>query len=127
MTAVAFEADVDSLALVGVEVGETVKARRERLGVTKTALAKRAGVDVSRVRKVEAGVGLRDSTMRAIERALDAFEDEERHMDSPSVEQMVSVIELADGTRVTFTGSPENVVEAAHRFRQRATPPPEGV
>lgn len=121
MTAVVYEADVDNLALVGVKVGETIRARRERLGVTKTALAKRAGVDRSRVTKVEEGVELRGATMRAIEQALDAYESEHEQAGATPPEQMISVIELSDGTRVTFTGSPENVVEAAHRFRQRSS------
>lgn len=119
MTALAIEAEVSSLGFVGsVQAGEAIKTRRLQLGMTRTALAQRAGVDRSRVTKAEAGEPLRDSTLRAIEKALDDYEVEREVL--PSVaDSLTSVIELADGTRVTFTGSPETVIEAAHRFRQR--------
>jgi transcriptional regulator with XRE-family HTH domain len=69
--------------------GQAFKARREALGMGRTPLARRAGVDPSRIRMLEEDdPRLRGTTVAAIDRALGELEHE-MGMDSPS--QVVEV------------------------------------
>lgn len=104
---------------VGTRVdGESIRVRRTALGLTAKALAERAGVDRSRVAAAEAGGPVRPSTMGALDAALTQLEAEvSGPYDAP--DHITNVIEMPDGTKVTFVGSPENVVEAAQRFLKR--------
>lgn len=65
-------------------VGQAFKDRRAALGISRSELAKRAGVDRSRIQMVEEDdPRLRESTIGQIDRALSALE-QEIGMDLPS-------------------------------------------
>lgn len=111
--------------LVGVGITDDqrarVKARRERLGMSQRDLEKESGVNRATIAAVETGDrNVRAASVQVISATLDRIEQEiSGPYDAP--EQVTNVIELPDGTRVTFVGSPENVVEAATRFLSRRT------
>lgn len=77
---------VQSLSSVGAvsEIGERVRSRRTAIGMSVSALAKEAGVDRGSLTALEAGQGVRDTTVAAVEKTLDALE-REMGMDVPSV------------------------------------------
>lgn len=60
----------------GDETGAQIQARRTRIGMSRKALAERAGVDRGRLTRIEEGAPARDSTIGAIERALGELEHE---------------------------------------------------
>lgn len=67
----------DRLRSVTSEVGDEVRGRRERLGLTIKALAERAGVDRGRLSALEKGDSRpRASTLGAVLHALDELERE---------------------------------------------------
>lgn len=118
MTVATLELGTSSVPFVGdVDLGKRIRARRMALGMSVTALAKTAGVDRSRVSAAENGASIRSSTLGAIEATLDRAERDRAARGNQA--DTTSVIELGDGTRVTFVGSAENVVEAAQRFLKR--------
>lgn len=89
--------------------------RTERLGISEHELARRTGLSRGAVRRALAGESVRGATLGAIEAFLDRMEHE-TGTDLPSLQEMVSVITLPDGTIVKFHGSAEGVVEAATSF-----------
>lgn len=56
--------------------GESVKTRRERLGLDKKELAELAGVNRNTLAALEAGESFNRSTLTKVERALQELEDE---------------------------------------------------
>jgi transcriptional regulator with XRE-family HTH domain len=56
--------------------GSNVRARRERLGMDKKALAAEAGVNRNTLTAIEAGESFNRTTLAKIERALSRLEDE---------------------------------------------------
>ena len=62
--------------LAPVSDGEAVQERRTRLGLSVSELARRAHVDRGRLTALEAGETVRDSTLGAVEHALDKLEQE---------------------------------------------------
>lgn len=72
-----------SVGRVSNEAGASVRARRIALGMSASALAKRAGVDRGRLAALEAGERVRDTTAAAVESTLSALEHE-TGMDLPS-------------------------------------------
>lgn len=66
------EADSDDMSVEG----DRVVARRQRLGMDKSRLASEAGVSRDTLNAIERGQGFRNSSLRKIERVLDAREQE---------------------------------------------------
>lgn len=88
--------------------------RMDRMGISARSLAEQAGVDRESVKSARQGRA-RPATFGVLEATLDRLEYE-MGPDEPA-EPMVSVIELPDGTRVTFQGgSPSEVAQAAVDF-----------
>lgn len=93
-------------------VGEAIRERRERLGLTKVALAKRAGVDRGRLAEIEEGANTRGATLSAIKRALDEFEAETSGPYDPDEERIVTFRMSGNfGVDVTVSGPVENLHE----------------
>lgn len=66
-----------TVGTVSDDVGTRIQARRTRIGIGKSALAKRAGLNRSTLAAIENGeVSPRDTTVSMIERALDDLEHE---------------------------------------------------
>ncbi|WP_294567547.1 helix-turn-helix domain-containing protein [uncultured Arthrobacter sp.] len=63
--------------------GDAIKSRRAEIGLSVSALAKRAGVDRGSLATLEAGGAVRDTTLAAVEKALSDLEHE-TGMDVPS-------------------------------------------
>lgn len=119
MTVATLEQSPLSVPFVGnTDLGQRLRTRRMALGLSVTALAKAAGVDRSRVSAAESGAAIRSSTLGALEAALDQAEKFQAAKGGGQSD-VTSVLELPDGTRVTFIGPAENVVEAAQRFLKR--------
>lgn len=67
---------------------QTLRARREHLGMSKAALAKLAGVDRGKLQRYEDGIDSpSDRWIGGIERALDDFEAETGHAPGESAER----------------------------------------
>lgn len=81
--------------------GDRYKARRTAIGLSVSALAKRAHVDRGSLTALEQGQPVRDTTLAAIEKALAELEHE-LGMDEPSAVSLVS---------------PEPVAEKPHTIR----------
>jgi transcriptional regulator with XRE-family HTH domain len=103
-------------------VGQEVKRRRVALNMTQKALSAAAGVDRGAVIRVEAGRSYHEATLMKLRGALAQLE--KRHGISQP-EQVVGVHELADGTRVSFSGSPEAVVVALRAYLGESPPSPQ--
>lgn len=87
--------------------------RMDRMGISARSLAEQAGVDRESVKSARQGRA-RPATFGVLEATLDRLEHE---MGPDDPEPLVSVIELPDGTRVTFQGgSPAEVAQAAVDF-----------
>lgn len=80
MSAIRIATTVES---VMSERGEHYRARRTAIGMSVSALAKRAGVDRGSLANLEEGKGVRDTTVAQIERTLSDLEHE-LGMDVPS-------------------------------------------
>lgn len=89
----------------------------DRLGVSSRELAKEVGLDRQTVARAREGHA-RPATFGLIEAWLDDLEHE-AGMDLPSLQEMVSIVTLPDGTIVKFQGSPDGVAEAAEAFLLR--------
>lgn len=92
--------------------GELARARREALGLSKRRAAQATGVSRPTIDKVEDDDPTADEL--SVSRLMAAYARLENR--DPEPVEIVNVIELEDGTRVTFTGSPDGVAEAAARF-----------
>lgn len=115
MTVATLERGAHTVPFVGdAELGIRLRARRMALGMSVTALANKAGVDRSRVSAAESGASIRSSTLGAIEAALTQAEKARASTDGAT-----SILELPDGTKITFIGSPDDVADAARRFLSR--------
>lgn len=87
--------------------------RMDRMGISARDLAQQAGVDRESVKSAREGRA-RPATFGILEATLGRLE---REMGADEPDPLVSVIELADGTRVTFRGgTPEAVAQAAADF-----------
>lgn len=106
--------------------GEAVRARRERLGMDKSALAVRAKVNRDTVNAIEDGQGFRQSSLTKIRQALDAVEEERglkpapRDPDSP-IQHASIVVEQGEGSskvRVAVEGShdPDELAALARKL-----------
>lgn len=98
--------------------GAEVARRRIALGYDRAELAEKAGVHRNTLAKLELGdASVTPVTVQKVRKALDRLE----HMHgSDAPDEVINTIEvtLPDGrtARVTFTGSPEGVAEAALKF-----------
>lgn len=118
MTLATLERAAPSVPFVGdPELGQRIRTRRMALGMSVTALAKLAGVDRSRVSAAESGASVRSSTLGAIEAALS--QAEANAASGKGTDGATSILELPDGTKVTFIGSADDVADAARRFLSR--------
>lgn len=116
MTVATLELGALNVLFVGnSDLGKRIRARRMALGMSVTALGKAAGVDRSRVSAAESGSAIRSSTLGAIEAALDEAE-KARANGGDGQPRVTSLLELPDGTKITFIGSAEDVADAARRF-----------
>lgn len=97
--------------------GQTIAARMERLGITQVELAKLAQVDRGALRRAIADEP--SSTARTygkVGAALDRLEHELGMDEVGTGERVTSTVTLATGERITFSGDPAGVAEAAMRF-----------
>lgn len=83
------------------ERGEQFKARRTAIGLSVSALAKRAGVDRGSLAALEDGKGVRDTTVAQIDKTLTDLEHE-LGMDVPSVVEAPAPAETSEPLRFTF-------------------------
>ena len=94
--------------------GARIKARRSQLGLSVRELAARSGVNRETVTRVEAGEDrVRESSFGPLERTLDDLE-QQTGMDTADI--VTSTIELPDGTKITFSGAADGVVEAVQKY-----------
>lgn len=96
------------------EVGERVRERRVRLGLSRAALAKRAHVDRDTLRSLEEGHdGVRETTVGAVERALNELEQEIGMNDPERIGQVVRfVVRGVYGADALIVEGPvENIAE----------------
>lgn len=112
-----------SVAVVTVEVGQRIRDRRTRLGLSVKALAVRAGVDRGRLAEIEKGsaVNVRDTTLGAINAALEAAERERaagaqlppgaHRIGDPADDLVEFTIEGTDGIRAVVKGPIRNMEE----------------
>lgn len=109
---------------VSEDVGNRIRDRRARLGLSVKALAERAGVDRGRLAAIEAGKAsnVRATTISAIELALDAIEAERqepvaelppgaRRIGDPADDLIEFIIEGTDGIRAVVKGPIRNMDE----------------
>lgn len=101
-------------------LGERVRRRRMALGYSLRQLGTEAGVDRVRISSIEKGEQVTELVLSRVLTTLDRLE-RFHGVDDP--DEVVNVLELPDGTRVTFTGSPEGVAEAAENFLRRHRQP----
>ncbi|MGH3355136.1 MAG: helix-turn-helix domain-containing protein [Nocardioidaceae bacterium] len=101
-------------------VGEQIKARREALGMTRSALAERAQVDRGRLGKIEDGTAgsPRSSTIGLILRTLDDLEEE---FGEDGTDYVTITVDLPGemAGRVTVKGRPDGVAEAVADLLRR--------
>lgn len=86
---------------------ERIRARRERLGISKAELAREAKVSRTTMNAMEAGEGFQRSTLTKVERALARFEREAgfEPPPQPAADEDVKVVEveLPDGRKARVT------------------------
>jgi transcriptional regulator with XRE-family HTH domain len=88
-----------------------------RLGISQVELAKVAGLDRGALRRaLDDSPSTTGRTLGKIDRALDDLEHELGIDDSERGERVTSTITLPTGERITFSGDPAGVAEAATRF-----------
>ena len=94
--------------------GAQVRARRERLGMDKKALAEEAGVSRNTLAAIESGDSFNRTTLAKIERALDELEAE-AGLEAPLVESAEeNLVEFeVEGDRVIVRGPVTNADELA--------------
>lgn len=80
------------------------------------ALAREAKLSRGVVDRAMHGRAVLPASLGAMEAALDRVEEE---AGPPPEPEQAATVELPDGTRVTFTGSPAGVAEAAEMFLRR--------
>lgn len=90
-----------SVGAVMSERGEQFKARRTAMGLSVSALAKRAGVDRGSLAALEDGKGVRDTTVVQIEKTLSDLEHE-LGMDVPSVVESPAAADTSKPLRFVF-------------------------
>src|SRR4051812_31490803 len=109
--------------------GDSVRRRRERLGLHKNELADAAGVSRDTLAAIESGEGFRRTSLTKIEQALEAAEVE-AGIDAPSPEQEPESVQSRpvvinlDGGAVVVEGPIENLealIAAAERLRRGAS------
>lgn len=106
--------------------GQQFANRREALRMSVRQLHEATGIARGTIAKIEHDdPSVEDFTVERLARELDRLE--RRHgIENP--DQVLQVVELPDGTRVTHTGSPAGVAEAAARFlAERAGQPDPGI
>lgn len=103
---------------VSVVVEETpggrAKRRRETLGLSLRQAAEVTNVGRATIAKLENDDPSVDEVSHM--RLASAYDRLERRYGLEEPTKIVNVLELPDGTRVVFEGSPEGVAEAAARF-----------
>lgn len=95
-------------------VGQQIKQRRTNLDYSLRRMAAETGIHRDTLTKVEADDPTVDDF--SVDRYLSALDRIERRLGVDNPDHVVNVIELPDGTRVTFTGTPLGVAEAATEF-----------
>lgn len=106
-----------------MNAGADIRKRRLAIGMSVTALAKLAGVDRGRLKALEAGEKVRDTTMAAVVKAL-SDREHELGIDLPSQVRMVPVEAESHPQVIRFEvqgvygakalvveGPPENIAE----------------
>ena len=111
MTAVAYEDEAPTLGNVAAaeDSGDSIRTRRERLGMSVRALAKEAGVDRSRISLVEEGGEISSTVRRAIVAALDRLEDEVSGPYDESRDVVTFRLKGNFGVDVTLQGPVSNI------------------
>lgn len=123
-----------SVVVVSDDVGTQIEDRRTRLGLSRKALAERAGVDRGRLAEIEKGTAhnVRPATMGAIRQALDSLEAG-RNTDLPEgarrigdpADGLIEVEIEGTGIRVVVKGPVRDVEEiqatALHYIREIQT------
>lgn len=97
------ERQTTTVKAVMIERGEQFKARRTAIGMSVSALAKRAGVDRGSLSHLEEGRSVRDTTVAQIERTLTELEHE-LGMDVPTVVAPIGKPETPAMIRFTVEG-----------------------
>jgi len=90
-----------SVGVVMADAGNRYKERRAAIGMSVSALAKRAGVDRGSLAALEAGQAVRDTTAATIEKTLSELEHE-MGMDMPSRVAAPAPAEPVEPIRLTF-------------------------
>lgn len=90
--------------------GDRIRVRREALGITKQALAAKAGIDRGRLSEIERGANARPTTIAVIDRALAELEEE---MSGPYDSEHTVTFRMSGnfGVDVTVQGPVENLSE----------------
>jgi transcriptional regulator with XRE-family HTH domain len=89
----------------------------QRLGISQVELAKVAGLDRGALRRaLDDSPATTTRTLGKIDRALDSLEHELGIEDDAEGARVTSTITLPTGERITFSGDPAGVAEAATRF-----------
>lgn len=107
--------------------GDRVRARRERLGMSKAELAREAGVSRTTLAAVERDEGIQRSTLTKVERALAGLEEEAGIGAPPAPDaearEYTFELEMPDGriARVITKGTapPERVAEQLQAILRR--------
>lgn len=107
------------------EDAERLRARRDRLGMSQSQLAREAGVNRDTVAAIERGQGYRRSSLVKLEKALDAIE-EEAGVDAPPPPKDPLVefeVHIAGEPEITVVargeGAREEITELLRRLRER--------
>lgn len=101
-----------------------LRQRLDRLGLPDRELSRLSGVNRSTIAKALRGES-RSTTYGKLERVLADLEEESGLTDA---EEFVAHLELADGTKVTFSGmTPEEAARAARAFLRERDAGGEGV
>lgn len=88
--------------------------RRAALGFSVRKMAEQTGVHRDSIGRIERG----DDTLDrfTVDRYLSALDRLEGRLGMDNPDHVINVIELADGTKVTFTGTSASVADAAAAF-----------
>lgn len=101
------------MPVVEIGEGDRIRSRRKELGLTITALAKRAGIDRGALSDIESGKAVpRDATLGQIDRALAALEEETSGPYDNAGDHLVTFRMSGNfGVDVTVSGPVENLAE----------------
>ena len=95
-------------------LGQKVSGRRADMGFSVRRMAEETGVSRESIAKIERDDPSLDEF--TVDRYLSALDRIEKRLGMQNPDHMVNVIELPDGTKVTFTGTSVQVADAAAAF-----------